>query len=624
MDTAESEAFKLRSIIDGAHLGTWEWNIQTGEVIFNETWAEIIGYSLAELLPMNQKKWATFANPEDLKLLMRELERHFSGELPFFSIDYRMKHKDGHWIWIGARGKVVSWMADGKPLMMFGTHMDITERKRTEDELAKTRILLEETFEQSPLPMVLVSMPDATFSIINPAAREFLGTTDEPSYIGTSLMDFKPTFLDFDREGNPGDVADLPLSRALAGKKTSNEDRLIVRKDGTRRWELVSATPILNKQGEVIAGYLTMNNITERKLAEEASSAEKERLLVTLRSIGDGVITTDMQGSVILMNRVAEQLCGWKQDEARGMPITSVFNIIHETTREPHENPVEKVLESGEITELANHTVLISRDGTERIIADSGAPIKNTESKTIGVVLVFRDMTEKQRLNDTLQRAQKLESLGILAGGIAHDFNNLMGGIFGYIDLANEESDKANISGYLSKAMKTIDRARALTGQLLTFSKGGAPIQKVGVLFPFVEETARFALSGANVSCLFDVPQDLWACNFDKNQIAQVIDNLIINAQQAMPIGGTIELTARNVTIAGKGFSIRFSPRKRRGTGLGSLLAIQLSNGTKVASTSNPKWAKAARFISIYPPRQIPPQTQMNNRRPRTKVSVRL
>jgi signal transduction histidine kinase/CheY-like chemotaxis protein len=162
-----------------------------------------------------------------------------------------------------------------------------------------------------------------------------------------------------------------------------------------------------------------------------------------------------------------------------------------------------------------------------------------------------RKKAEEEHLNyeQQLQQNQKLESLGVLAGGIAHDFNNLMGGIFGYIDLAKDESKDANVISHLSKAITTIDRARALTRQLLTFAKGGAPIRQIGNLFPFVQETAQFALSGSNVSCRFDVPRDLWACNFDKNQIGQVIDNLIINAQQAMPVGGTIELSARNITL---------------------------------------------------------------------------
>ncbi len=159
---------------------------------------------------------------------------------------------------------------------------------------------------------------------------------------------------------------------------------------------------------------------------------------------------------------------------------------------------------------------------------------------------------ERLRLELQVQQTQKLESLGILAGGIAHDFNNLMGGIYGYIDMAGGRTRDKKAAMHLSKAMNTIERARALTQQLLTFAKGGDPIQKIGLLFPFVQETAQFALSGANVSCRCDVPRDLWACNFDRNQIGQVIDNLVINAQQAMPSGGAIELTARNIALSEK------------------------------------------------------------------------
>jgi len=160
---------------------------------------------------------------------------------------------------------------------------------------------------------------------------------------------------------------------------------------------------------------------------------------------------------------------------------------------------------------------------------------------------------EKQhKYEERIRQTQKLEALGVLAGGIAHDFNNLMGGVFGYIEMATDASSESKVILYLSKASVAIDRARALTRQLLTFAKGGAPVQKIGYLFPFVHETAQFALSGANVACHCDVQPGLWACNFDKNQIGQVIDNLIINAHEAMRDGGTIELTAGNITLAEK------------------------------------------------------------------------
>lgn len=291
-------------------------------------------------------------------------------------------------------------------------------------------------------------------------------------------------------------------------------------------------------------------DISDRIRAENALAVEKEQLFVTLRSIGDGVITTDIEGNIILMNRVAEELTGWPLEDARGKHLSTVFTIVNELTREVSENPLDKVLSTGNIVEFANHTLLISRDGTQRVIADSGAPIKDKNGQTTGVVLVFRDTTEKQKFLEMTQNSQKLESLGILAGGLAHDFNNLLGGIYGYIDIARESSKDASITQYLQKTINTIERARALTQQLLTFAKGGVPVKKIEYLFPFIQETAQFALSGSSVTCTFSIPPDLKPCSFDKNQIGQVIENLVINAVQAMNSGGSIQISARNISFS--------------------------------------------------------------------------
>jgi nitrogen-specific signal transduction histidine kinase/CheY-like chemotaxis protein len=165
---------------------------------------------------------------------------------------------------------------------------------------------------------------------------------------------------------------------------------------------------------------------------------------------------------------------------------------------------------------------------------------------------VLQDITERKRIEEELQRAQKLESLGVLAGGIAHDFNNLLAGIFGYIDLARNVSKDGQAKEYLETTLATMNRAKALTLQLLTFAKGGSPVQKITPLVPFLQDTAQFALSGSNISSKFHLDDNLWSCNIDKNQIGQVIDNLVINAQQAMPGGGTIEISARNQTLGEK------------------------------------------------------------------------
>ncbi len=170
----------------------------------------------------------------------------------------------------------------------------------------------------------------------------------------------------------------------------------------------VSASPIFDQSGKLTGSVHIAKDITAHRRAEEALAAEKEWLAVTLKSIGDGVIATDTDGHVIRLNSVAESLTGWSQEEAGGKPFRKVFNIINEETGKVCENPIGKVLEKGTIVGLANHTALIARDGTQRSIADSAAPIRDRYGKTIGVVLVFRDITEQKRVQEALRESEEL------------------------------------------------------------------------------------------------------------------------------------------------------------------------------------------------------------------------
>ena len=289
-------------------------------------------------------------------------------------------------------------------------------------------------------------------------------------------------------------------------------------------------------------------DITERKRAEGRLVAERERLLVTLQSIGDGVITTNVRGEVRVINTVAEKLTGWTQDEAYGRPITEVFNICCEETGAPCENPVDEVIASGRIIGLANHTTLVARNGRQRSIADSAAPIRDGENTIIGAVLVFRDVTEQMRTDAELQKVKRLESIGILAGGIAHDFNNILTAILGNINLALLEPELPEGTGrLLAEAEQASIRARKLSRQLLTFSKGGSPVKEVSSLGDVIRDSADFVLHGDKVSCSYDIPDDLWLAQIDKAQIGQVIQNLVLNASLAMADGGRIVISCRNV-----------------------------------------------------------------------------
>jgi len=316
--------------------------------------------------------------------------------------------------------------------------------------------------------------------------------------------------------------------------------------------------PLFSREGRIRGAMGIVKDISERKKAEEDLAAEKERLAVTLRSIGDGVITTDMEGRVVLLNQVAESQTGWSQEEAFGRSLQEVFCIVDEKTRDRCQNPVEKVLLSGKTEILAAPTVLINRDGRERIIADSGAPIRDRNGNMIGVVLVFREITDEQRLSEELLKYEKLKSLGVLAGGIAHDFNNILTGIMGNISLAKmfaQDPEKARKR--LDEAEKASYLARELTQQLLTFSRGGAPVKTTASIAEYVQEAVNFALRGSKIKAEFFIPADIWPVDFDQGQFQQVIHNLVINTNQAMPEGGILQVGLQNKTMtAGEGISL--------------------------------------------------------------------
>ncbi len=288
----------------------------------------------------------------------------------------------------------------------------------------------------------------------------------------------------------------------------------------------------------------------EKERAEKRLAVEHERLLVTLRSIGDGVIASDTNGEVVLLNKIAEHLTGWSQAEAEGKPVSEVFKIINEESCDPCENPVEKILASGKIINLDNHTVLVDKSGVKRNIADSGAPIRNQENKIIGTVLVFRDVTKELLREKELLKVKQLESVGVLAAGIAHDFNNILVAVIGNLSLAREFIDRdSKPYALVGAAEKAALRAKGLTQQLLTFAKGGEPAREETSLKKLITEPANFVLSGSNVVCIYNLADDLWAADVDPGQISQVIQNLILNAKQAMPDGGTIEISCSNIDI---------------------------------------------------------------------------
>ncbi len=294
---------------------------------------------------------------------------------------------------------------------------------------------------------------------------------------------------------------------------------------------------------------ITILNTTQGLLSDE-----KEKLFVTLQSIADSVITTDTIGRISFMNKKAEEITGWSAKEASGQPLSNIFCIINSKTGEAYEIPLEKVLKTGMTVSLGNNVTLIAKNGRKKIIAaDSFAPIKNKSGKIIGVVLVFKDIIEKELMDKEFIKMKKLESLGLLAGGIAHDFNNLLTAILGNIGLAMAYLPPEHKTyRRLRESEKASLKARDLVNQLLTFSKGGEPVKKILSIATVIKETVNLALIGSNIKCEIFIPDDIWNVLIDEGQIGQVIHNLLLNACQAMPSGGTIKVMCENTFIEKK------------------------------------------------------------------------
>lgn len=497
----------------------------------NQRMCQMYGYTREEVIGNYSGTFSSGVHPYTVDEAITKTRAATAGAPQVF--DWHARAKDGRLFWVEVSLRL-SRIGDDDRLI--AVVRDVSERKKIEEE-RNTAITRFQTLVDSLDALVYVAdMETHELLFINKYGKEIRGEI-------TGKLCWQVL-----QAGQSGPCPFCSNDKLLdtSGKPTGT---LIweFQNTVTREWYECRDQAIQWTDGRLVRMEIAIN-ITPRKNAENDLAAEKEQLAVTLRSIGDGVITTDTRGGIVLLNTVAETLTGWSQQEAQGRPLTEVFNIIHEKTRKPCDNPVEKVIASGEIMGMANNTILIARDGRERQIADSAAPIRNREDRIIGIVLVFRDVTERHRMEKELLKVKKLESVGVLAGGIAHDFNNILVAILGNINLALLDGNlEEKTRRLLGEAEKASIRAKGLTQQLLTFSKGGEPIKQTASIAEIIQDSADFVLHGSNVACRYSLPDDLWLVDIDKGQISQVIQNIIINAKHAMPDGGTIQVNCKNI-----------------------------------------------------------------------------
>lgn len=293
-----------------------------------------------------------------------------------------------------------------------------------------------------------------------------------------------------------------------------------------------------------------LNELASLESAYKIIASRKNELEKMLESIGEGVIAVDLNMRVIFCNITAAVICGRDKDVCAGRPLAELFSLINTASRQAAANPVEKTFQTAQTVGLEHNSAIITPAGEEKYLSATSAPIFNDAGELNGAILVFRDISDRKKMEEELLKVSKLESLGVLAGGIAHNFNNLLTGITGNISYAKfiiPEDSPAQEA--LSTAEQIVFKAKDLTSQFRTFSGGGAPVKKTVYVSDTIKPTVDFVLRGSKVKASYEINDELWPAEIDEGQIKQLITNLVINAVQAMPDGGNLSIAASNELI---------------------------------------------------------------------------
>jgi PAS domain S-box-containing protein len=406
--------WRLKSIIEGTHVGTWEWNVQTGETVFNETWADIVGYTLDELSPISIKTWEALVHPDDRKHSGELLEQHFTGELPRYDCECRMKHKDGHLVWVHDCGRVITRTVDDKPLMMFGTHTDITERKQAGEMLQESEEKHKRMIANISDVIAIMDI-DGTFRYKSPNIEKRFGWRPE-DLVGTDGWETV----------HPADIERIQKEVFTLRDKDNSVAMVEYRykcKDGS--YKMIELTAVNLTNDPFIHGVLmNYHDITERKRAEEEINRHSGLIRSLLDSIPDIIFFKDINGVYLGCNPPFAEFVGRSRDEIVGATDYDLFNKeIADFFRE-HDHRMLKLCKS-----WRNEEWITYPDGRKILLDTITTPYRGPDGTLIGLLGISRDITEHKQAEEMLRQTTDRLTLAARAGGV---------GIWDY-DVVNNE-----------------------------------------------------------------------------------------------------------------------------------------------------------------------------------------
>lgn len=499
------------------------WNDAAGR-IFGWSADEVVGKDVHELLaPQCYREMSAAAFPR-----FRETG---SGTVVGKQLELVAHRKDGEEFPIDL---ALSSMRLQDRWHAIGIINDISDRKQAEEDLQEQVHFLQELIDAIPSPIFFKNTSGAYLGC-NKAFEEFLGLKKH-EIVGKTAYDISPREL--------ADVYHASDAHLLMSGGVHVYESSVQAANGTIQEVIFTKAVFTRKDGTPGGIVGVILDITERKRVENALRESEDRFRRTFDQSPIGAAIVSLEYRFLRVNSEWCRVTGYSEQELLALRLS---DISHPEDLESDLRMKTRLI-AGEIDTFQMDKRYVRKDGRIIWARLSVCLMKDGSGQPLYFLPMMEDVTERKKLEEEVLKSRKLESLGVLAGGIAHDFNNLLTGILGNISLAKMYSEPdGKICRRLVEAEKATERARDLTLQLLTFSKGGTPVRKICSIRQIIMDSAIFALTGSNVRCAFEIPDDILPVEVDGGQISQVIHNLIINAAQAMPEGGDVRVSAENV-----------------------------------------------------------------------------
>ncbi len=554
----EVEKKRLDGIIEATNVGTFEWNINTGELSINERWASIIGYTKEELAPISVATWNKFVHPNDLEYSYQQIQLHIDGKIPYYQCELRMKHKDGYWVWILDRGKVTSYTPEGKASIMMGTHTDISKRKASEIALARSEKVLNDFFSLSTAGFFFMMLDEPiewNDSIDKEKVLDYVFDHHKITRVNKAMLDQYGGLHEVDIIGkSPRDffVNDIAHGKAV-WRKFFDEGRLHIETnenkiDGSDIYILGDYVCLYDESGKIIGHYGVQIDITSTKLKEK----QIDKLSKAIEQSPVSVVITDINGNIEYVNKRFEEVSGYSFDDVinKNPKILNAGVLSHEVY-----DDLWKTISNGKI--WVGEVLNKKKNGELYWESASISPIIDERGRITHYVGVKEDITDKKKDREELFKAKELAEVANKAkseflANMSHEIRTPLNGVIGFTDLLNTTTLSEVQRQYVSHILSSASSLLGVINDILDFSKIEAGMFHLDVLKADLYqvmyqsiEIFKHEASKKQLEILLDIDDNLPRNVFiDPVRLKQIFANLLSNAIK-FTAKGEIELKVK-------------------------------------------------------------------------------